>query len=87
MILLLLKTNLLDLCCSSRNIQILLKTTFIFLEKAMEEFMFHMVLGKFTKTIYNSTSPMDVIRITNGQMLALKLYQLTSPDITLTSKE
>jgi len=49
--------------------------------------MFHMVLGKFTKTIYNSTSPMDVIRITNGQMLALKLYQLTSPDITLTSKE
>lgn len=49
--------------------------------------MFHMVLGKFTKTIYNSTSPTDVIRITNGQMLALKLYKLTSLDITLTSKE
>jgi len=64
----------------------LLKTTFIFLEKAMEEFMFHMVLGKFTKTIYNSTPPTDVIRIINGQMPALKLHPLTLLDITLTSR-
>jgi hypothetical protein len=52
----------------------------------MEEFMFHMVLGKFTKTIYNSTSPTDVIRITNGQIAALKLQPKTLLDITSTSK-
>jgi hypothetical protein len=52
----------------------------------MEEFMFHMVLGKFTKTIYNSTLPTDVIRIINGQMPALMVHPLTSLDITLTSR-
>jgi len=48
--------------------------------------MFHMVLGKFIKTIYNSTSPTDVIKITHGQLLAVMLQPLISLDITLTSK-
>jgi len=45
-----------------------------------------MVLGKYTKTIYNSTPPTDVIRITHGQMPAPKLQPLISLAITLTSK-
>jgi len=60
--------------------------TFIFLEKATEEFMFHMVLGKFIKTIYNSTSPTDVIKIIHGHLPAVMLQPLISLDITLTSK-
>jgi len=87
MILLLPKINLLDLLCSSKNIQIFLKMTFIFLEKAMVEFMFHMALGNFTKTIYNSTSPTDVMLLTNILMLALTVAPLpASLEHSTTSK-
>jgi len=39
---------------------------FTSLEKVMEESMFHTALGKSTKTIYNSTSPMDAMPLING---------------------
>jgi len=53
----------------------------------MEEFMFHTVLGKFTKTIYNSTSPTDVMLLTNILMLALTVTPLlASLEHSTTSK-
>jgi len=86
MILVLLKINLLDLHCSSKNSQILLVTSFIFLEKAMEEFMFHMVLGNFTKTIYNLMSLTDVMLLTHGLMPVLMVMPLPTLEPTITSK-
>jgi hypothetical protein len=87
MISLLLKINLPDLHYSSRNIQTLLTIHFIFQEKATVEFMFHMALGNFTKTIYNSTSPTDVMLRTNILMLALMVAPLpASLEHSTTSK-
>jgi len=86
MISLLLKINLPDLHYSSRNIQTLLTIHFIFQEKATVEFMFHMALGKSTKTIYNSTLLMDVMKKPHGQH-ALTVMLPTTLEPTTTSKE
>jgi len=59
--------------------------TFIFLEKAMVEFMFHMVLGKSIKIIYNLTSLMDVMLKPHGQT-ALTVTLPTTLEPTTTSK-
>jgi len=85
MMLLLLKTNLPDLHYSLRNIQTLLTIHFIFLEKATVEFMFHMVLGKSIKIIYNSTLLMDVMLKPHGQT-ALTVTLPITLEPTTTSK-
>jgi len=55
---------------------------FTSLVKVMEESMFHTAPGKFTKTIYNSTSPMDAMPLING--LITVLMELPSLENTIT---